>query len=114
MADGDTAWAAAVNWAVLATMQAEEWGITSSNVDSFLTNPDENIRRFLGEPVGEANEPFDPGLGLPTDFAYQVIKQVGNYGEIWDRHIAPLGIVRAGSPNDSWINGGLHYAPPYK
>ena len=70
-------------------------------------NPD--IVRFLG-----GAEDFDPGLGLASDFAYQVIKQVGNYGEIWDRHIAPLGIDRAGTVNDLWINGGLLYSAPYK
>ena len=112
VADGDTKWASAVNWAVLATMQAEEWGITSANVDSFLNDADPNIRRFLGQASG--GDPFDPSLGLPTDFAYQVIKQVGNYGEIWDKHIVPLGIARAGTVNDMWINGGLHYAPPYR
>jgi general L-amino acid transport system substrate-binding protein len=112
VADGDSEWASAVNWAVLATMQAEEWGITSSNVDSFLSDPNPNITRFLGQTSGA--EAFDPSLGLPSDFAYQVIKQVGNYGEIWDEHIVPLGIAREGTPNDMWINGGLHYAPPYR
>ncbi len=114
VADGDTDWASAVNWAVLATMQAEEWGITSANVDSFLDDPDPNIRRFLGQAQTDDGQPYDPGLGLPGDFAYQVIKQVGNYGEIFEEHITPLGIVRAGSPNDLWTNGGLHYAPPYR
>lgn len=109
VADGDDAWGDAVNWAVLATMQAEEWGIDSTNVDSFLDSPNPDIVKFLG---GTAD--FDPGLGLPADFAYQVIKQVGNYGEIWDEHIAPLGINRAGTVNDLWTNGGLHYSPPYK
>ncbi len=107
--DGDTRWGSAVNWAVMATIQAEEWGITSGNVDSFLSSDNPDIVRFLG-----GAEDFDPGLGLPSDFAYQVIKQVGNYGEIWDRHIAPLGIARAGTVNDLWINGGLLYSAPYK
>jgi general L-amino acid transport system substrate-binding protein len=112
VADGDTDWAQAVDWAVLATMQAEEWGITSQNVDTFLSSENPDIRRFLG--VAEGDESFDPGLGLPADFAYQVIKQVGNYGEIWDEHITPLGISREGTPNALWIDGGLHYAPPYR
>jgi general L-amino acid transport system substrate-binding protein len=106
---GDSEWADAVNWAVLATIQAEEWGITSENVDSFLSSENPDILRFLGQ-----TEDFDAGLGLPDDFAYQVIKQVGNYGEIWDEHIAPLGIERTGGPNDLWTNGGLMYSPPYK
>jgi len=112
VADGDSEWAQAVNWAIIATIQAEEWGITSANVDTFLNDPNPEIRRFLGQVSGD--EAFDPGLGLPADFAYQVIKQVGNYGEIWDRNIVALGIERAGSPNDLWIDGGLLYAPPYK
>ncbi len=107
--DGDSKWRDAVDWAVLATIQAEEWGINSGNVDSFLSSPNPDIVRFLG---GTAD--FDPGLGLPADFAYQVIKQVGNYGEIWDDHIAPLGINRAGTVNDIWTKGGLLYSPPYK
>jgi general L-amino acid transport system substrate-binding protein len=113
--DGDTAWAQAVNWAVLATIQAEEWGITSSNVDDFLTSDDANIVKFLGGEFddGEGNlTTLDPGLGLPTDFAYQVISQVGNYGEIFDANLTPLGLSRG--PNALWFDGGLMYAPPYR
>lgn len=110
--DGDTEWLDAVNWAVLATMQADEWGISSGNVDGFLNDADPRIRQFLG--VQEGDEPFNAQLGLPADFAYQVIKQVGNYDEIYERHISPLGIERAGTPNDTWLNGGLLYSPPYK
>lgn len=113
--DGDTAWAQAVDWAILATIQAEEWGITSANVDDFLESEDSNIRKFLGATFedSDGNETtLDPGLGLPIDFAYQVIKQVGNYGEIFDRHLAPLGLERG--TNALWNDGGLMYAPPYK
>jgi general L-amino acid transport system substrate-binding protein len=108
--DGDAKWAQAVEWAVFATIQAEEYGINSSNVDDFLTSEDPNILKFLGVEVD--GTVFDPGLGLPTDFAYQVISQVGNYGEIYDRHITPLGLERG--LNDLWIEGGLLYAPPYR
>jgi general L-amino acid transport system substrate-binding protein len=55
---------------------------------------------------------LDPGLGLPVDFAYQVVKQVGNYGEIFERHLAPLGLERG--VNALWTDGGLMYAPPYR
>lgn len=113
--DGDTAWAQAVNWAILATIQAEEWGITSENVDDFLDDENPNIVKFLGGEFddGEGNlTTLDPGLGLPTDFAYQVISQVGNYGEIFDRHLAPLGLQRG--PNALWTDGGQLYAPPYR
>jgi general L-amino acid transport system substrate-binding protein len=112
--DGDTQWAQVVNWAVLATIQAEEFGITSANVDSFLSSEDVTIQRFLGVEIetDEGSAALDPGLGLPTDFAYQVVKQVGNYGEIFDAHLAPLGLERG--VNALWTDGGLMYAPPYR
>lgn len=108
--DGDTAWAQAVNWAVFATIQAEEFGITSANVDSFLTSDDPSIQRFLGVEVD--GNVLDPGLGLPVDFNYQVVSQVGNYGEIYERHLSPLGLARG--QNAQWFDGGSLYAPPYK
>ena len=109
--DGDSAWAQAVNWAVFATIQAEEFGIDSGNVDSFLDDPDPNKVSFLGGENADGVV-LDPGLGLPTDFAYQVVKQVGNYGEIYDTHFADLDLPRG--QNTLWTEGGLLYAPPYK
>jgi general L-amino acid transport system substrate-binding protein len=111
VADGDSQWAQAVNWAILATITAEELGITSENVDTFADTTDVNIQRFLGLNV-EGEAVLDPGLGLPTDFAYQVVKQVGNYGEIFEEHLAPLGLERG--VNAQWSEGGLMYAPPYR
>ncbi|TFH19481.1 MAG: amino acid ABC transporter substrate-binding protein [Acidimicrobiales bacterium] len=111
VADGDTQWAQAVNWAIFATIQAEEFGITSENIDTFVGTEDPGIQRFLGEVV-EGDAVLDPGLGLPTDFAYQVVKQVGNYGEIFERNLGPLGLERG--VNALWSNGGLIYAPPYR
>lgn len=108
--DGDSGWAQAAGWAIFATIQAEEFGIDSTNVDSFLDSDNPAIAAFLGVEVDGAV--LDPGLGLPTDFAYQVISQVGNYGEIFDRHLAPLGLERG--LNELWFNGGILYAPPYK
>jgi general L-amino acid transport system substrate-binding protein len=108
--DGDSAWASAVNWAILATIQAEEFGITSENVDEFLESEDPNILTFLGVEVDGAV--LDPGLGLPPDFAYQVVSQVGNYGEIFEEHLAPLGLERG--LNSLWVDGGLLYAAPYR
>ncbi len=115
--DGDSQWAQVVDWIVLATMQAEEFGIDSTNVDTFTESTDTNIRNFLGLPVetDEGTAPFDPGLGLPTDFAAQVVTQVGNYAEIYDRNVgagSPLGLERL--LNELWTNGGLHYPPPYR
>jgi general L-amino acid transport system substrate-binding protein len=113
--DGDTAWAQAVNWAILATIQAEEFGITSANVDSIRdTTTDVGILRFLGAevPGSDGAAVLDPNLSLPTDFAYQVVKQVGNYGEIFARHLTPLGLDRG--LNSLWNDGGILYAPPYR
>ncbi|MEM9035415.1 MAG: amino acid ABC transporter substrate-binding protein [Actinomycetota bacterium] len=108
--DGDTAWAQAVEWAIFATIQAEEFGITQANVDDFLTSENPSILTFLGVEVDGTS--LDPGLGLPTDFAYQVISQVGNYGEIFEQHLSPLGLDRG--VNTIWLEGGLLYAPPYR
>lgn len=113
--DGDSQWAQAVEWAVLATIAAEELGITQANVDDMLTSDDANVRRLLGVEVTNddgSTTLTDPGLGLPVDFGYQVVKQVGNYGEIFDRHLAPLGLERG--VNALWTDGGILYAPPYR
>jgi general L-amino acid transport system substrate-binding protein len=113
--DGDSAWFDAVNWAVIVTIQAEEFGITSQNINDFMTSDDPEILRFLGQPDPDEGTVFDPGLGLDTDFVVNVISQVGNYGEIYDRNVGPdtpLGLARA--VNDLWTNGGLLYAPPYR
>ena len=54
------------------------------------------------------------GLGLPTDFAVQILEQVGNYQEIYDAHITPIGLSLDGSPNNLWTEGGLMYVPPFR
>lgn len=106
VADGDTEWAQAVNWAVMAAIQAEEFGLDSSNIASYDgDNPE--ILRFVGKEAG-----FEPGLGLPADFAVQAVSQVGNYGELYEEHITPLGLSRG--VNNLWTEGGLHYVPPYR
>lgn len=112
--DGDQDWAQAVDWAVMSTIQAEEFGITQDNLDEMLESDNPEIQRFLGQP-GEEGAPFDAGLGLPEDFAVEVIRQVGNYGEIYDRNVgpgSPLGLERG--PNALWTDGGLQYVPPYR
>ena len=108
--DGENEMAQAVNWAVFAVIQAEEWGITSANIDDFLSDPNPNILKFLGVEVDGST--FNPGLGLSDDFNYQVVSQVGNYAEIYDQHITPLGLPRGN--NEMWYNGGQLYAPPYR
>jgi len=116
VADGDSQWAQVIDWVVLATIQAEEWGLTSANVADY-DGDDSAIRRFLGLEIetDDGTTTFDPGLGLPTDYATQVISQVGNYGEIFDRNVGPdtaLGLARVF--NALWTDGGLMYAPPYR
>ncbi len=117
VADGDSQWAQIVDWATMATVQAWEYGITSENIDTFLTSEDSNILTFLGQPVTDAdgNEAIkDLGLGLSADAFYNVIKQVGNYEEIYNRNLTPIGLTLEGSPNDLWTNGGLLYTPPFR
>ncbi|MGY3585689.1 general L-amino acid transport system substrate-binding protein [Bradyrhizobium sp. USDA 4341] len=107
IAGGDDRWLEIVNWTVNATIQAEEWGITSQNIDGFQKSDDPAIKRFLG---------VDPSLaesiGLDPKWAYNIIKMVGNYGEIFDRHLKPLGWERG--YNRLWTNGGLLYSPPFR
>ena len=112
VADGDTAWAQAVEWAIYATIQAEEMGITKASVQADSTGTDQAKVLFLGgkNPDGTT---LDPGLGLPVDFAAKVVSQVGNYGEIFEANLAPIGITERGL-NALWSDGGLQYAPPYR
>jgi general L-amino acid transport system substrate-binding protein len=117
--DGDDDWADAVNWAVIATVAAEELDVDSGNVQEMLESSDPEVLRLLGQPapaeLGGTPEPFDAGLGLPADFAVQVVEQVGNYGEIFERNVgadSPLELERG--LNALWTDGGLQYAPPFR
>ncbi len=106
VAQGDAKWADAVNWTMFALMIAEEQGITSANVDDMKANPPNGeVERLLG-----GAEEKQTAMGLPADAFYNVIKQVGNYGEIFDANLTPLGLERG--LNALWNQGGLIYAPP--
>lgn len=110
---GDPAWADLVNWVIIGMILADDIDITSQNVDAAVaTPPSPEAARLLG--VNTGGSAFDPGLGLPVDFMRAVIKQVGNYGEVYDRNITPLGIPRDNTPNNTWRKGGLLYAPPWR
>lgn len=110
--DGDSRWADAVDWAIFATIQAEEYGVTSENAEEMAAGDDPAIAAFLGAPNADGTT-FDPGLGLAPDFALQVVSQVGNYGEIFDRNLTQtIGLERG--INALWTDGGLQYAPPYR
>jgi general L-amino acid transport system substrate-binding protein len=107
---GDPQWKDIVAWTVYAMMEAEESGVTSKNVDEFLKSKDANIARLLGN-----KDSLGKDLGLDNQWAYRVVKQVGNYGEVYDRNVgkdSPLKLSRG--INDLWTRGGLLYAPPFK
>lgn len=107
---GDDQWFDIVRWTMFALVEAEEAGITSKNIDEKLSSPDPNIRRLLGVTGG-----LGKMTGLDDRWAYNAIKAVGNYGEIFERHLgkdSPLGLERG--LNALWTKGGLIYAPPMR
>jgi len=110
--DNDTQWAQAVEWAIYATITAEELGITSETAEDDLAGDDVAKVGFLGGENADGAV-LDPGLGLAPDFAFQVVSQVGNYGEIFERNLSEIGITDRGL-NALWSDGGLQYAPPYR
>lgn len=107
---GDDAWFNIVKWSFNAMVAAEEAGITSANADSMLKSTNPTVKRILG-----AEGKMGANLGLSADFAYQIIKQVGNYGEVFERNVGtstPLNIERG--LNALWTKGGLQYSPPFR
>ncbi len=107
---GDDQWYDIVNFSVLAMIAAEELGVTSENVDAMLKSKDPKIQRFLGVSPGNGK-----ALGLDENWAYKIVKSVGNYGEVFERNVGvntPLNIERG--LNALWTEGGLMYAPPFK
>jgi len=107
---GDDAWFNIVKWSLFAMVNAEEMGITSANVDEMKTSTNPAIARFVGT-EGDAGAK----LGLGADWAAMIIKQVGNYGEAFERNVGmdtPLQISRG--LNALWSKGGIQYAPPIR
>jgi general L-amino acid transport system substrate-binding protein len=105
---GDWRYFDIVRWSLFAQIAAEELGVTSANVEEMArtsTNPD--VQRLLGR-TGDLGR----SMGLNNDWVVQIIRQVGNYGEMYERNITPIGIPRG--VNNLWNNGGLHYAPPIR
>ena len=98
-----------MQWVVYSLFAAEKLGITSNNVASMArTSEDPVVRRLLG-----AEGELGSRLGLPNDWAVQVIRAIGNYAELYDRHLGPS--TQLSIPcglNSSWVDGGLLYAPP--
>ncbi|MCB0020650.1 MAG: hypothetical protein KDE09_22810, partial [Anaerolineales bacterium] len=107
---GDDNWFDIVKWAVNCTIQAEELGITSANVDDMLGSDDPVVLNTLGVEgdLGQA-------MGLNNDFCYQIVSQMGNYGEIYDRNLGPdTPFNLARGVNSTWLDGGLLYSPPFR
>ena len=107
---GDSQWFTIVKWVHFALLNAEEAGINQKNVDEMLNSKNPDVMRILGK-EGE----FGKAIGLNNDWAYQVIKAVGNYGEIFDRNVGAgsrINIDRG--QNKLWTKGGLQYAPPIR
>lgn len=107
---GDDKWLDVVNMATMALIAAEEFGITSQNVDEMLKSENPDIQRFLGVTPGNGE-----ALGLDEKWAYNIIKHVGNYGEVFERNVGvntSLKLERG--LNALWTNGGLMYTPPMR
>ncbi|MCR6631588.1 MAG: amino acid ABC transporter substrate-binding protein [Magnetospirillum sp.] len=106
----DDQWADIVRWSLFAMIAAEEKGVTSKNVEQMLTSPDPEVKRLLGVTPGNGK-----ALGLDEKWAYNIVKQVGNYGESFERNVgkgSKLKIERG--LNALFTNGGLMYSPPFK
>ena len=107
---GDQEWEDVVRWTLFAMINAEEMGITSRNVDDMLAAQSKEVKRLLG-----VEGYMGPMLGLGMKFGYNIIKQVGNYGESFNKHIGPgtpLNLERG--LNNLWNNGGILYVPPFR
>lgn len=104
---GDQRFFDIVRWALFAQIAAEELGVTSANVDQMLTSQVPDIQRLLGVTGG-----IGQMMGLDNRWAYNIIKQVGNFSEMWERNITPMGVPRG--INALWTKGGLMYAPPIR
>jgi general L-amino acid transport system substrate-binding protein len=107
---GDDEWFAIVKWTVFAMQESEELGLTRANVDQMKSSIDPSVQRMLG-----GGEDMGKLLGLDKQWAYRIVKAVGNYGEVFERNIgsqSPLKLPRGA--NKLWNQGGLIYAPPVR
>lgn len=105
---GDDGWANLARWVLNATITAEELGITSKNVTSMRNSSRvPEVERLLGK-----SGSFASNIGLSSNWAYNIIKEIGNYGESYDRNVLPLGLSRG--VNALWNKGGILYSPPVR
>jgi len=106
----DFQWFTIVKWVHFALLNAEEAGVTQANVDQMLASANPDIKRLLGK-EGD----FGKGLGLDNDWAYRIVKQVGNYGEVFERNVGADSRIKIDRGlNRLWNKGGLQYAPPIR
>jgi general L-amino acid transport system substrate-binding protein len=109
---GDDQWYHIVKWTYFALLDAEEFGITKANVDEMKNSDNPEIKRVLGQ---EADTKIGTDLGVSNDWVVNIVKAVGNYGEMFERNVgsgSPLKIARG--INALWTKGGLQYAPPIR
>jgi general L-amino acid transport system substrate-binding protein len=104
---GDDKWFDVVKWTLFAMIEAEELGLSSKNIAQSLSSSNPSIQRFVGQ-TGDIGKM----LGLDNRWAFNAVQQVGNYGEVFDANLKPLGFDRG--INNLWTNGGLMYAPPIR
>lgn len=110
IAGGDPAWADVVRWSIFSLVEAEELGLTRQSVAQASSSKDPSVRRFLG-----LEGDLGKGMGVSNDFAARIVKQVGNYGEVYDRNLGPktkLNLPRG--QNELWTKGGLLFSPPFR
>jgi len=107
---GDSQFGDIVRWSHYAMIEAEEYGITSRNVDEALKNENPTLKRILGATPG-----MGKALGVDERWAYNIVKQVGNYGEVYDRNLGPNTVLKIPRGiNAPWRDGGMLYAPPIR
>lgn len=107
---GDDQWFNIVKWALFAMLNAEELGVSQANVDEQLSSDNPDVMRLLGQ-----DGDFGEAMGLQSDWAYQIVKQVGNYADIYDRNVgADSDFNIARGLNALWKDGGIQYAPPIR
>jgi general L-amino acid transport system substrate-binding protein len=107
---GDSTWFNLARWTYFALLEAEELGVTQANVDEMLGSDNPSIKRLLG-----VEGDFGTPLGLTKDWAYQIIKHIGNYSESYERHVGPntpIGLARG--LNALWRDGGIQYSNPIR
>ena len=104
---GDDRWFDVVKWSVFAMLEAEEMGLSSKNIDQNLNSANPAIQRFVG-----ATGDLGKMLGVDNRWSYNIVKQVGNYGESFEANLKPLGFERG--VNELWTKGGILYAPPLR